>query len=88
MAIAQNRGYVQEVRYSGFAGRVYGCSRLNTSGTSNLVKTGYVQEVRYSGFAGAKTGYVKRQSKAMRNGLSGLFAESKSLALTVPERLN
>ena len=72
MAIAQNRGYVQEVRYSGFAGRLYGCSRLITSGTSNL----------------AKTGYVKRQSKAMRNGLNGLFAESKSLALTVLERLN
>ncbi len=38
MKIAQNRGYVQDVLYSGFTGRLYGCSRLITSGTSNLAK--------------------------------------------------
>jgi hypothetical protein len=33
--------YVQDVRYAGFAGRLYGCSRLITSGTSYLAKTGH-----------------------------------------------
>jgi len=32
--------YVQDVLYAGFAGRLYGCSRLITSGTSYLAKTG------------------------------------------------
>ena len=41
--IAQKGIYVQEVRYTGFAGRLYGCSRLITSGTSYPAKTGYVQ---------------------------------------------
>ena len=53
MVFAQNRGYVQDVLYSGFAGRLYGCSRLITSRTSNLAKTGYVK-------------WGKRQSQAMR----------------------
>ena len=41
--IAQKGIYVQEVRYSGFAGRLYGCSRLITSGTSYPAITGYIQ---------------------------------------------
>ena len=30
--------YVQDGLYAGFAGRLYGCSQLITSGTSNLAK--------------------------------------------------
>ena len=43
MVTSRSSFYVQEVLYSGFAGRLYGCSRLITSGTSNLAKTGYVK---------------------------------------------
>ena len=43
MTMAWEWGYVQDVRYSGFAGRLYGCSRLITSGTSNPAKTGDVK---------------------------------------------
>jgi hypothetical protein len=32
---------VQDVLYTGFAGRLYGCSRLITSGTSYLAKIGH-----------------------------------------------
>ena len=35
--------YVMEVLYSGYAGRLYGCSRLITSGTSNPALTGDVK---------------------------------------------
>ncbi len=81
MASSRNGGYVQEVRYSGFAG----------------AKTGYVQEVRSpvpfrtglgihpipgdnSGFAGAKTGYVKRAA-ALFTAFVPVAAESKFLSL-------
>ncbi len=43
MVFVFNRFYVHEVWYSGFAGRLYGYSRLITSGTCYLAKTGYVQ---------------------------------------------
>ncbi len=65
MTVVQNRGYAQEVLYSGFAGRVYGCSWLITSGTSNL----------------AKTGYVERQSQAMRNGFRAGYSLKANLCL-------
>ena len=35
-----NAGYVQEVLYAGYAGRLYGRSRLITSGTCNPAITG------------------------------------------------
>jgi len=36
-------GYEQDVLYAGYAGRLYGCSRLITSGTSNPAITGDVK---------------------------------------------
>ena len=37
------RGYVHDVLYSGYAGLLFGCSRLIMSGTSNSAITGYVK---------------------------------------------
>jgi hypothetical protein len=41
--------YVQDVLYAGFAGRLYGCNRLITSGTSYLAKTSHEETTIFSG---------------------------------------
>ena len=73
MTMAWEWGYVQDVRYSGFAGRLYGCSRLITSGTSNPAKTGYVK-------------WREWRHDDRPNAVSGPFAESKFLSLSLLRR--
>jgi hypothetical protein len=68
MTNTHKAGYVQDVRYAGYAGRLYGCSRLITSGTSNPAITGDAKRRKWWGM-------VRFLS------VSGRFAESNFLSL-------